>query len=135
LAAIAELQDQLLARERELDSQEGTIVTWEESLMASARALGETCEVHDARRAHEGAVWRDYLTQVSVSSSQFERCKALYQTLYEHAILLGLQEIDLGVREAILAEELERGLRHPDGRDLPTGLDKTCARVHEIAGD
>jgi hypothetical protein len=72
---------------------------------------------------------------VSASSSQSEWCKALYRTLHEHAILLGLQEIDLGVHEVILAEELERGLRHPDGRDLPARLDETCARVHKIAGD
>jgi hypothetical protein len=31
--------------------------------------------------------------------------------------LLGLQEMDLRVHEGILTEELERGLRHPDGDD------------------
>jgi hypothetical protein len=41
----------------------------------------------------------------------------------------------LWVQEAILAEELERGLRHPDGRDLPVELDKTHTRVHGIADD
>jgi hypothetical protein len=37
---IVELQEQLLAQERELDSREGTIVTWEEGLIAFTRALG-----------------------------------------------------------------------------------------------
>jgi hypothetical protein len=32
--------------------------------------------------------------------------------------------MNLEVREAALAEELECGLRHPDGRDLPTELDE-----------
>jgi hypothetical protein len=31
--------------------------------------------------------------------------------------LLGLQEMDLRVHEGIWTEELERGLRHPDGDD------------------
>jgi hypothetical protein len=72
---------------------------------------------------------------VSTSSSQSERRKALCQTLDECVILLALQEMDLGLREAILAEELECGLRHPHGRYLPTELDETRARVHRIAGD
>jgi hypothetical protein len=55
--------------------------------------------------------------------------------LNEHVILLGLQEMDLGVREAILAKELQCGLRHPDGRDLPAKLDETRTRVHGIADD
>jgi hypothetical protein len=38
---VAELQEQLLARERELDSREGSIITWEESLLVSGRALKE----------------------------------------------------------------------------------------------
>jgi hypothetical protein len=39
------------------------------------------------------------------------------------------------VHEAILAEELEHGLHHPDGWGLPVELDKTRARVHRIADD
>jgi hypothetical protein len=42
--------------------------------------------------------------------------------------LLGVQEMDLGVYKAILAKELERGLCHPDGHDLPTELDETHAQ-------
>jgi hypothetical protein len=55
--------------------------------------------------------------------------------LDERTIFLGLHETDLGVHEAILAEELEHGLRHPNGRDLPAELDETCAWVHVIVGD
>jgi hypothetical protein len=55
--------------------------------------------------------------------------------LDERAILLGLREMDLGVREVILAEELECGLCHPNGRDLPAELDETHVRVHGNAGD
>jgi hypothetical protein len=48
---IIELQGQLLAQERELDSREGAIVTWEEGLAAFARVLGEVrmeCDVSHA---------------------------------------------------------------------------------------
>jgi hypothetical protein len=102
---ITKLKGQLLACERELDSREGTIIP---------------C---------------DYLAQVSASSSQSKWRKALNQTLDERAILLGLEETDLGVHEAILHKELERGLRHPDGRDLLVELDKARAWVHGIADD
>jgi hypothetical protein len=34
-----ELQEQLLARERELDSREGAVATWEDGLVTSQRAL------------------------------------------------------------------------------------------------
>jgi hypothetical protein len=54
--------------------------------------------------------------------------------LDERAILLGLREMDLGVREVILAE-LECGLCHPNGRDLPAELDETHVWVHGNAGD
>jgi hypothetical protein len=49
--------------------------------------------------------------------------------LDERASLLGRQEIDLEVCEAILAEELERGLRPSDGQDLSVELKKIRARV------
>jgi hypothetical protein len=40
--------------------------------------------------------------------------------------------MDLGVREVILAEELEHGLRHPDGCNMLVELDETRAQVHGI---
>jgi hypothetical protein len=55
--------------------------------------------------------------------------------LDERMILLGLQETHLGVHEAILVEELECGLRHPDGHDPPVELDETRALVHVIVGE
>jgi hypothetical protein len=40
--------------------------------------------------------------------------------------------MDLEVQEAILAEELERVLHPPDGRDLSVELDKAHARANRI---
>jgi hypothetical protein len=51
-----------------------------------------------------------------MSSSQSEWHKALGRTLDEHTTLFGLQEMNLELREAILVEELERGLHPSDGR-------------------
>jgi hypothetical protein len=43
--------------------------------------------------------------------------------------VLGLQKMDLEVREAILAGELEHSLHPPDGQDSSAELDKVRARV------
>jgi hypothetical protein len=42
-AMVVELQEQLLARERELDSREGTLMAWEYGLVAFECALGRVC--------------------------------------------------------------------------------------------
>jgi hypothetical protein len=87
---LAELQEHLLARERELDSREGTVTAWEESLEALACSLVEARAVHDTICTHTDAIRRHYLTQVSTSSSQSDRRIALHQSMDEHAAHLGL---------------------------------------------
>jgi hypothetical protein len=72
---------------------------------------------------------------VSVSSSWSKGLKALAQTLDERADLLGLQEMDLEMCEAILAEELECGLHPLDGHDLPMELGESRAWVDGIDDD
>jgi hypothetical protein len=67
---LVKLQEQLLAREWELNSHEGTVVAWEESLVAFTHTLMEARAGHDAICAHMDAIRCHYLTQVSVSSSQ-----------------------------------------------------------------
>jgi hypothetical protein len=59
---IVELQEQLLARERDMDSREGAIITWEEGLVAFARALEEVRTECDASRARADIVQRDFFT-------------------------------------------------------------------------
>jgi hypothetical protein len=80
------------------------------------RALREARADRDASHAHGGVARRDYLTQVSASSSQSKWRKALRWMLDERVILLDLQEMDLGVHKMTLAGELERGQCHTDGR-------------------
>jgi hypothetical protein len=53
---IVELQEQLLARERELDSREGAIIAWEESLMSFTRVLREVRVKRDASHARVDAI-------------------------------------------------------------------------------
>jgi hypothetical protein len=40
---VAELQEQLLVRERELDSQENALMAWEDDLATTKHALGRVC--------------------------------------------------------------------------------------------
>jgi hypothetical protein len=61
-AVTVELQGQLLAQERELDSCEGAIIVWEEGLVAFARALGEVHAERDPSQAPADAVQRDFFT-------------------------------------------------------------------------
>jgi hypothetical protein len=87
---IVELQEQLLAQERELDSREGTIIAWEESLMAFACALGEASAEHDASHAHADAIRLDYYALVSASSSWSGWLNTLSWSLEEPTTLLCL---------------------------------------------
>jgi hypothetical protein len=43
-------------RERELDNKEGTIVAWEDGLVASDRAVGNVCMERDVERVQTEAV-------------------------------------------------------------------------------
>jgi hypothetical protein len=54
---VVELQEQLLARERELDSREGTIAMYEDGLLAFEHALGRVHMDHDAKRIRAKATW------------------------------------------------------------------------------
>jgi hypothetical protein len=56
-ALVIELQEQLLARERELDSREGTIAMYEDGLLAFEHALGRVHMDHDAKRIRAKATW------------------------------------------------------------------------------
>jgi hypothetical protein len=89
-----ELQAQLLARERELDSREGAIITWEEGLAALARALWEACVNHNASHVRADAVQWDFFAQAHSSGSTSKKLADLNRMLEEHKILLCLLETD-----------------------------------------
>jgi hypothetical protein len=55
LVVAVEVQEQLLAQERELDSREGVIATWEDG-MATFEALGRACMERDAEHIQAEAV-------------------------------------------------------------------------------
>jgi hypothetical protein len=63
------LQVQLLARERELNSRDGTIVVLEDGLAASECALQRACMERDAKHAQAEAVWQDYLARMHAFTS------------------------------------------------------------------
>jgi hypothetical protein len=125
---VVELQEQLLARERELDSREGVVVAWKEGLAAFMHMLRVVRAECNASHVCANAIQWDFFAQVCTSSSRFKQLSGLGQTLEECQILLYLQDTDLEVCEVILAEELERRQHSTDGRDLSVELGK--ARAH-----
>jgi hypothetical protein len=56
-AVLDELWVQLLARERELDSREGTIVAGEDGLVASECTLGRACMERNTECTQAKVVW------------------------------------------------------------------------------
>jgi hypothetical protein len=134
-AVIIELQEQLLAWERELDSREVAIVTWEEGLVAFACALGEVSAEFYASRARVDVVQWKFSTQACTSSSWSWQLTDLGRMLEERQTLLCLQEMDLEVQEALLAEELECYQHPPSGQDLSAELNQARIGVDMINGE
>jgi hypothetical protein len=79
---ITELQEQLLAWDRGLDSRDGAIIAWEERVIAFALSLGEVSAERDASCARVDAVWRDFSTKVCASHSRFGQLTALSRGRY-----------------------------------------------------
>jgi hypothetical protein len=114
-SVVVELQEQLLVRERELDSREGAIVTWEDGLATSKRALGRAGMERNAERAHIEAVRQNSLTRSCTLTSNSKNSINLNQML---------EEIDLEVREAKLAQVQACGLHSYDRLDLSAELEE-----------
>jgi hypothetical protein len=68
-----ELQGQVLARERELDSREGIIAAWEDGLVAFERTLGKVHVEHNISHVWAEAVQQDFTAQSCASSSRSKR--------------------------------------------------------------
>jgi hypothetical protein len=92
-----ELQGQLIARERELDSRECDIAAWDDVLVAFERALGKVLRECDIGRVWAEAVQQDFFAQACVSGSRSKQLTYLNWTLKECQILLCLQETNLEV--------------------------------------
>jgi hypothetical protein len=105
-----ELQGQLLAQERELESREGAITMWNDGLVAFEHALGKVHMEWDASRVRAEGVRQDFFAQMRASSSRSKQLIGLNRTLEECQILLCLHETDLEVQEAKLVEEHARNL-------------------------
>jgi hypothetical protein len=132
-----ELQGQLHARERGLDSWDGAIVAWEDGLAAFEHAQGKVRIESDASCIQVEAVQQDFFAQTCASSSRSKRLISLNGTLEECHILLCLQEMDLEVQEVILAKEQARGLHPTDGQDLSAKQEESrvCVCVDGIKGE
>jgi hypothetical protein len=78
-----ELQEQLLTRERELDSREGAVAVWEEGMVAFARVLEEVHTKRDASHVRADAVRRDFFSRARASSFQSKQLTNLGRALEE----------------------------------------------------
>jgi hypothetical protein len=100
-----ELRGQLLARERGLDSKEGAIVAWGDSLVAFECALGRARAECDAECDRAEVVWQDYRATIHAFMAGC-RCSFNFdQILEERWVLHSLQEMDLERWEEKLEEE------------------------------
>jgi hypothetical protein len=135
LALNVELQERLLAQERELDSREGAIATWEDGLAAFKCSLGKVCTKCDAKRVWDEAIQQDFLARTHASSVRYKQLNNLRRTLEERQTFLCLQEMDLEVQEVILAKEQTCILHHFDGRDLSVELEEIHVHVDGIGGE
>jgi hypothetical protein len=70
---VVNLQEQLLARERELDSREGTLTTWEDGLVDFEHTLERVCTECVARHVQDEAAQQDYLFRTCAFSSRSKR--------------------------------------------------------------
>jgi hypothetical protein len=85
-----ELWEQLLARERGLDSREGVIVAWKDGLVASECALGRACVERDAKCNRAEAARQDYQARIHAFTAHYRRSFNFNQILEERRILLSL---------------------------------------------
>jgi hypothetical protein len=87
---VEELQEQLLAREQEMNSREGAIATWEDGITSSERSLGRACMERNANHAQTEAIRQDYLTRSRALTSSFKDSINFNKMLEECQILLSL---------------------------------------------
>jgi hypothetical protein len=133
--AAVELQVQLLAREKELDSRKGAIAAWEDGLTAFVHALVGVCTKYDDRCVQAEVVQQDFLAQRTASSSWFKQLHHLSWMSGERQIFLCLQERDLEVQEVILVEQQACVLHPFDGQDLSMELEEIRVHVDGIASE
>jgi hypothetical protein len=103
--------------------------------VAFACTLREVSAECDASHTRGDVVRWDFSTHVCASSSWFRQLIDLDRMLEERHTLLCLQEMDLEVWEAILADELEHNLHPHDGQGLTVELDKAQAHMDRIDGE
>jgi hypothetical protein len=89
-AVAVELQEQLLTRERFLDSRKGAISMWKDGLAASEHTLGRACMEHGTERAQAKASRQDFLPRMNASTSSSKHSINFNRMFEERQILLSL---------------------------------------------
>jgi hypothetical protein len=134
-AMVSVLQEQLLTRERELNSQENGLMSLEDDLVAIECALGRVCMECDAECDQDEAVQRDYPAKMRASTTSCQHSLDFDRVLRGCQFILNMQEMNLEWQEVMLAEEQARGLHSFDGRDLSVVLEDPHKRVAGVENE
>jgi hypothetical protein len=89
----------------------------------------------DTKRVQAEAAQHDFLAMTCASSSKSKQLINLSQTLEECQILLYLQEMDLEVQVAILAEEQARGPTSIQWAGLLVEIEEIHAHVDRVEAE
>jgi hypothetical protein len=117
-AMVIELQELLLVRERELDSQENALMAREDNLVATERTLGRACMECDTECDRVEAVRQDYQAKMRASTTSCRHSLDFDRVLRGRQFILSVRRMDLERWEEKLAKEQAWGLYSFDGRDL-----------------
>jgi hypothetical protein len=102
---VAELQEQLLVWERELDSQENALMAWEDDLATTKHALGRVCMECNAECDQAEAIRQDYRSRMHASTTDCRYSLDFDRVLRGHQFILIVRETNLEWRMEKLAEE------------------------------
>jgi hypothetical protein len=134
-AMVAELQEQLLVQEREVDSQENALMAREDDLVATERSRGKAHMECYTECDRAEAIWRDYWARMHTSTAGCWHSLDFDRVLRGRHFILTVRETDLEWQEEKLAEEQVQGLYSFDGRDLLMELEELHERVAEVENE
>jgi hypothetical protein len=102
---VVELQEQLHAQERELDSREGALLEQEDGMLAFECALGRVRMEYNVECNWVEVVRRDYRARIHTFMTGCRHSFNFDRVLEGRRFLLSMQETDLEWREEKLVEE------------------------------
>jgi hypothetical protein len=132
---VAELQEQLLAWERELDGWEVALMAWEDGLAASECALRWAHMACDSERDQAKTVRQGYRARMCAHTPSCQCSFDFDRVLTGHMFILSVHEVDLEWWEEKLATEQAQGLYPFDGRDILVELEELREHMARVENE